>query len=129
MNKKIYIIEDDPISQVVLKTLLTKDGFESKTFSDFHQAMKELETDNSHHELPLAIFSDFMLPQGDGLDFLNQLRKKFSSEELPFYFVTGVQKEMIEPFVEKYEYTEILTKPLRADTFHKITEKLHKETG
>ncbi len=129
MNKKIYIIEDDPISQVLLKTLLTNDGFESKTFSDFHQAMKELETDNSHKELPLAIFSDFMLPQGDGLDFLNQLRKKFSSEQLPFYFVTGVQKEMIEPFVEKYDYTEILTKPLRADTFHKITEKLHKETG
>ena len=73
MNKKIYSIEDDPISQVLLKTLLTNDGFESKTFSDFHQAMKELETDNSHKELPLAIFSDFMLPQGDGLDFLNQL--------------------------------------------------------
>lgn len=129
MNKKIYIIEDDPISQIVLKTLLNNDGFESKTFADFHQALKELEVDNSHNELPLAIFSDFMLPQGDGLDFLNQLRKKYSSEALPFYFVTGVQKEMIEPFVEKYDYTDILNKPLQAEAFHKVVEKLHKEVG
>lgn len=129
MNKKIYIIEDDPMTQMLMKTLLTKDGFESKTFEDFHQALKELEVDDSHNELPLAIFSDFMLPQGDGLDFLNQLRKKYTSESLPFYFVTGVQKEMIEPFVEKYDYSDILAKPLQAETLHKVVEKLYKEAG
>lgn len=129
MGKRVYVIEDDPISLMLLKTLIKNDGFESKTFSDFHQAMKELDTDKSHQELPIAIFSDFMLPQGDGLDFLHQLREKFTSDEIPFYFVTGVQKEIIEPFVEKHDYNEILMKPVERETFHRIMEKLHKEVG
>lgn len=127
MGRKIYVIEDDPISLTLLNTLIKNDGFEAKTFSDFHQAMKELDTDNSQKELPVAIFSDFMLPQGDGLDFLNQLREKFSAEEIPFYFVTGVQKEVIEPFVEKHNYSEILMKPIERETIHRIMEKLQRE--
>ena len=123
MSRLVYIIEDDPMTQVLLKTMLIQSGIEVMIFSDYQSALSEIEI-ASESKFPIAVFSDFMLPNGDGLDFLNQLREKFSSDQLPFYFITGVQKEMIEPFVDKYEYREIINKPIESEKFQKIVNTL-----
>ena len=73
MGKLVYIIEDDPMTQMLLKTMLNQAGIESKIFSDFHTAIEEIDKDKKNQNFPVAIFSDFMMPQGDGLDFLHQL--------------------------------------------------------
>lgn len=124
MGKLVYIIEDDPMTQMLLKTMLNQASIESKIFSDFHTAIEEIDKDKKNQNFPVAIFSDFMMPQGDGLDFLHQLREKYTTEQLPFYFITGVQKELIEPFVEKFEYNEILNKPIQSEQIRKIVNSL-----
>ncbi|MCK6596065.1 MAG: response regulator [Bacteriovoracaceae bacterium] len=126
MKKAIYVIEDDPISQIMIKTLLNQAGVEGSIFENYQSALNKIREDKMINTLPLAIFSDFMLPDGDGLDFLNQLRQLIPSEKLPFYFITGVQKEMIEPFVEKHQYSAIISKPLHKDELNVIIASLTK---
>lgn len=124
MKNKIYIIDDDPVIQTVLHAILVQISIEPKIYDNYQQALVDIKTDLASRNLPIAIFSDFMLPEGDGLDFLRNLRGFFSNDIIPFYFITGVQREMIESFVERNEYSEILIKPIHLETFKAIINKL-----
>ena len=70
--KPIWIIEDDKSIRWVFEKALARTDLEFKTFSSVPEAMAALTK-----EEPQVIVSDIRMPNGSGLDFLQDINKSF----------------------------------------------------
>jgi DNA-binding response OmpR family regulator len=75
MNRRIYILEDDPDIGLILQYFLSEEGFDVKLFSSVDECQNALDTN-----LPDLCLFDIMLPDGDGITICNNLKKGESSE-------------------------------------------------
>ena len=74
----IYIVEDDINIREIESFALQNSGYDIKDFSnakDFYQAVKERKPD--------LILLDIMLPDEDGMEILQKLRKNSETKRLP----------------------------------------------
>lgn len=71
-QKRIYIIDDDPIYQLVTKRLIEKTNLfsETKAFVNGNEALHYFENTG---DLPDVILLDIEMPGMDGWDFLDEL--------------------------------------------------------
>ena len=81
-NQSILIVEDDITYGMMLKTWLTKKGFQVASVSSISRAQKHLEAE--HTDL---ILSDMRLPDHDGIDLLLWLSERRLS--IPLIIMTG----------------------------------------
>ena len=69
--KSILIVEDDITYSMILKTWLTKKGFQVQSASSIARAQKMVESDAID-----LILSDLRLPDRDGIDLLKWMREQ-----------------------------------------------------
>lgn len=98
MMLKILVVEDDHVQNDVLRNFLKKESFEVLSAYTLSEA-KEM-FDQSIHLMIL----DVMLPDGNGLDFLEEVRKDSS---VPVIVLTALNDE----------YTQLNTFELKADEY------------
>ena len=80
----IYLLEDDPNIQKLVIYTLNSQSMEAQGFdrpSDFWAAMDS--------RLPDLLLLDIMLPEEDGMQILNRLRKNPVTEKLPVIMLTA----------------------------------------
>ena len=85
----IYIGEDDQNIREIASFALKNSGYQIQDFSnakDFHRAVKEKRPD-------LALL-DIMLPDEDGMEILQKLRKNPETKRLPIIMVTAKSTEL-----------------------------------
>lgn len=85
----IYIVEDDQNIREIESFALKNSGYQIKDFSnarDFYRALKEKRPD-------LALL-DIMLPDEDGMEILQKLRKNQETKRLPVIMVTAKTTEL-----------------------------------
>lgn len=85
----IYIVEDDKNIREIESFALKNSGYQIKDFSnarDFYRALKEKKPD-------LALL-DIMLPDEDGMEILQKLRKNQETKRLPVIMVTAKTTEL-----------------------------------
>ncbi len=85
----IYIVEDDQNIREIESFALKNSGYQIRDFSnakDFYRAMNERKPD-------LAIL-DIMLPDEDGMEILQKLRKNPETKRLPIMMVTAKTTEL-----------------------------------
>lgn len=101
---KILVADDDRIQLSILKRKLQKHGFEVVTCKDGRAAKEELERNPVD-----LIIADYMMPNMDGMELLNALRK--DGVETPFIIITayGDIDSMMDAF--QLGVTEYLNKP------------------
>jgi DNA-binding NtrC family response regulator len=101
---KILVADDDRIHLSMLEKKLLKHGFEVVTCNDGLEAKGELERNPVD-----LIIADYMMPNMDGLELLETLRK--DGVDIPFIIITayGGIDSTIDAF--KLGATEYLTKP------------------
>ena len=118
MNPSLLIIEDDLTFSTMLKTWLTKKGFDVETAGTYAKAKKQL----SSHEFDL-ILSDLRLPDQDGLTLLSWLREK--SDHTPFIIMTSYAEIQNAVLAMKCGATDYIKKPVQPDELlKKIREAL-----
>ena len=88
-NGYLLMIEDEPIIQANNKKLLERRGFRVRQAYTLKEANEIIE-----EELPKCITLDLQMPDGDGLDFLTELRKK---SNIPVLILTsrGTHQDII----------------------------------
>ena len=85
----IYIVEDDTNIREIESFALKNSGYQIRDFSnakDFYRAVKEKKPD-------MALL-DIMLPDEDGMDILQKLRKDPETKRLPIIMVTAKATEL-----------------------------------
>jgi len=98
MALKILIVEDDCVQNDVLRNFLKKESYEVLSAYNLAQAHEMLDK-----SINLMIL-DVMLPDGNGLDFLNEVRK---DNNVPVIVLTALDDE----------YTQLTTFELKADEY------------
>ena len=85
----IYIVEDDKNIREIESFALRNSGYQIRDFScgkDFYQAVQEKKPD--------LVILDIMLPDEDGMEILQKLRKNPETKRLPIMMVTAKTTEL-----------------------------------
>lgn len=85
---KIMIIEDDPVIQTELQTLLWGNGYVTTAVKNFSSTLETVQTENPH-----LILLDIKLPGDNGFQICSRIRT-FSN--VPIVFVTSCDTDMDE---------------------------------
>ncbi len=110
MQKKILVVEDNPDALEMLSFILTGEGFSVITAEDGLQALDLVKT----HQ-PDLIVTDVNLPNFDGIELINRLRKEFHSSTLPIVVLSAVGSEILSDAVNAGA-NGVIQKPMQIDS-------------
>lgn len=122
--KRVCIIDDDPIYQMLAKRLISLNQY-SDVILDFRDgneaylALKQMHEQGE--EMPDVIFLDINMPIWDGWDFLDEIIKLKLQHKFEIYMVSSstsphdIEKAESYPFVKRF-----LTKPLQISDLNSI---------
>ena len=115
----IVVAEDSPPNRKILVHLLEKLGYEVESCEDGKQAWEKLE--NGELENVVAVLSDIMMPNMDGLQLLKNVRSKEGLKGLPFVLITAVSDREYIMQAKEHKVNGYILKPV---TFQRVTSKL-----
>jgi sigma-B regulation protein RsbU (phosphoserine phosphatase) len=84
-NKKILLVEDNPLFLKVMEKAFRNFGFEFAMAGSAEEAMTALKGKAN----PDIILSDYELPEMNGMEFRRALMENPSFKDIPFVFLTG----------------------------------------
>ncbi|MDO4433304.1 MAG: response regulator [Alysiella sp.] len=87
-DTQILIVEDETAIQILLQFQLQQAGFIVKTANNLAQACRDVD-----EKLPDLLLLDWMLPDGNGTDWVMQLRTHSRTRELPIILLTSRSEE------------------------------------
>jgi|APLak6261680187_1056133.scaffolds.fasta_scaffold02253_3 two-component system nitrogen regulation response regulator GlnG len=119
--KPIWIIDDDKSIRWVFEKALARTDLEFKTFSSIVEALNELE-----REQPQVVVSDIRMPNGSGLDFLTEIKRKYP--DIPVIIMTAYSD--LESAVAAFQggAFEYLAKPFDVDQAIDIIKRAVEES-
>ena len=86
---KLLIVDDDPVSGKMLEMQLEKKGLEITRLTDGNTCLQVLSEKNEFD----LILLDIMLPEINGIEVLEEIRKNKNASELPVIMVTTAKSE------------------------------------
>lgn len=104
----ILIVEDDITYGMMLKTWLSKKGFQVTSVSSVARARKHIESGGTD-----LILSDLRLPDRDGIDLLKWLREM--GKTIPFIMMTGYADIQSAVQAMKLGASDYVSKPVNPD--------------
>lgn len=119
----ILIVEDDITFGMMLKTWLSKKGFEVSSVSNIARARKHVESKKTD-----LILSDLRLPDHDGIDFLKWINDRGMS--VPLIIMTGYADIQSAVQAMKLGARDYIAKPVNPEELlKKISEALQTESN
>ena len=115
-EKKILVIDDDPIMLDILKTFLRSQGFGVETALDGVEGLSRVE-----NYRPNLILLDVMMPKMDGYTFIRELRKNEKFRDMPVVVLTG--REMMREMFMQEGVLDYVMKPFQAEELLAIISK------
>lgn len=124
MFKHAAVIDDDPISILVCKTLLKKVNF-AQEISRFENAETALTFFESNPDnIPEFIFLDVVMPEINGWQFLQIFKKSNSSNNCKVVMLTASLDESDILKAKNFpEVIEIISKPINKEFIESLIEK------
>lgn len=126
--KEIWVIEDDPITSMLLRKLIERGQFAQSTVA-FHNGKLPIQQMRKRREdgdaFPDLIMLDINMPVMDGWEFLDHIVSEFNDLGLPIVIMTSsidtndVKKSKNYCCVKGYYY-----KPVTMDNFNKIISEI-----
>jgi two-component system nitrogen regulation response regulator GlnG len=119
--KPIWIIDDDKSIRWVFEKALARTDLEFKTFASIADALNALA-----REQPQVVVSDIRMPNGSGLDFLSEIKRKFP--DIPVIIMTAYSD--LESAVAAFQggAFEYLAKPFDVDQAIDIIKRAVEES-
>lgn len=111
---KLLVVEDEPNLLLGIKEILDMEGYEVITAAHGRQALEIME-DFKPSALPDLILSDIMMPYLNGLDLLQEIRKRREWARIPFIFLTARGEKADVQTGRKLLVNDYLIKPFDAE--------------
>ncbi|MEC9281727.1 MAG: response regulator [Bdellovibrionota bacterium] len=119
-KKSVILAEDSPTNRTVIKHLLLKLGFSVIECETGKIAWEALQAEYEKENV-VAVISDIMMPDMDGIDFLQMVREEEKYKGLPFVLVTAVMEKEQVISAKKLGVNGYILKPV---TFQRISAKM-----
>ncbi len=105
-NNRILIVEDNIITQNMLRTTLSNAGYHVFTASNGKEAV-----DLARKKIPGLIILDIMMPEMDGGEVAEILRGNPETKDIPIIFLSSLVTEREEKVRTKKDVTSFISKP------------------
>lgn len=86
--KKILVVEDDPINQMILADFLAANGYETLTASSGPEGLERFERD-----APDLMLVDVQLPRKNGFEVVREIKSKPNGKATPVLLMSAVYNE------------------------------------
>src|SRR5690348_8258423 len=106
MNRRVLVVDDEPMLRNLLSRLLRMEGYDVLEAGDGVAALQAVET-----ESPDLVLLDVMMPARDGIDVLGDLRK---ISEVPVILVSALGEEADRVLGLKMGADDYVVKPFSA---------------
>ena len=110
MAQKILVIDDDTISQNLLRSTLSQAGYSVIIASDGDEGIKK-----TVEEMPGLIILDIMMPGMDGGEVAGVLRNDPETKKIPIIFLSSLVSEGCKRLNGKKNAITYLSKPYNRD--------------
>jgi two-component system chemotaxis response regulator CheY len=118
-DEYIVVAEDSAPNRTILVLLLKKLGF--KVFECEDGAMAWQAMEKNRDKKVIAVISDLMMPNMDGMDLLRRIRSDSQYADLPFVFVTAVSEKDSIFEAKNLRVNGYILKPV---TYKRVSSKL-----
>ncbi len=119
-KERIIVVEDSPPNRKILVHLLQKLGYVVDGYEDGQKAWEALQKHEAHKDL-VAVISDIMMPNMNGIDLLRKIRENSQFKSIPFLLVTAVSDKEYILEAKTLNVSGYILKPV---TFQRVTGKL-----
>ncbi len=116
----IIVAEDSAPNRTILCHLLKKLGYDVIEAEDGQKAWKLLKEHMSEKKI-VAVLSDIMMPNMDGIQFLKNVREDESTKAIPFVLITAVSDKEYIMQAKTLNVNGYILKPV---TFQRVLSKL-----
>ena len=106
MNKKILVIEDDPIALRLIRYTLEHEGYRVATAPNGLEGIRK-----AQEEEPDLLILDIMLPGIDGFEICHRLRAEHQTAHLPILMLSAKAQEIDKATGMKVGADDYLIKP------------------
>jgi len=115
---KILVVDDEPVSLMLLDTMLSRSNFSVSTALSAMDALEQL------NKAPFDLMIlDLLMPDMDGLTLLKQLRDDPKFEHLPIIVFTAISQNRIRQEAFQNGATTFLTKPVSSRELTRVVNK------
>lgn len=124
-QKKICIIDDDPVYKLVTKKLINKTNLFSHT-TEFSNGSEAFQYFESTHDLPEIILLDLEMPEMDGWEFLTEfckLEKKLHIDSTVYIATSSIALEDKEKAKKFNCVKDFLSKPINLEKLQIIANQ------
>lgn len=115
----VIVAEDSPPNRTILVLLLKKLGFQVIECEDGQLAWQAL--DKNRDKNVVAVVSDIMMPNMDGMELLRKTRDDGEYSSIPFVFVTAVSEKDYIFEAKNLHANGYILKPV---TFQRVAQKM-----
>ncbi len=119
VEEYVVVAEDSPPNRTILVLLLKKLGYKVLECEDGEIAWAHIQK-NSDKNI-VAVISDMMMPNMDGMELLRRVRGSEQFEKLPFVFVTAISEKDYIFEAKNLKANGYILKPV---TYNRVTQKL-----
>jgi CheY-like chemotaxis protein len=124
MSKKILLVEDNAIAQIVTAENIRELGFEVDIAASGHETLTLLKKEKA--EKYALVFMDLGLPDTDGFELTKEIRQLgLLSKEIPILALTAHEEKSYQEKAVQYGLNDFLVKPLTVKQAKKIFEKFN----
>jgi two-component system cell cycle response regulator len=118
-QKKILIIDDEPVVVALLKARIASRGFQVETAHDGASGLEKAKTWQ-----PDFILLDIVMPEMDGYETCRRFKAMKETAHIPVVLFTAAQETQIEVLAQKAGAARVVQKPFVDQVFKAITEIL-----
>lgn len=118
-GNRILVIDDSNTNLVLLESLLQKNGY---NVSSALSAMEGIE--NLKQNKPDLIFLDFLMPEIDGLQFLDILHKNKEWKNIPVVILSAISDLDIIKKSKDMGVVDYITKPISIDKIVELARSI-----
>ena len=110
-KKKALVCDDTPIMRTGVVALLSANGFDVTAVCDGAEGWKALSSGQFD-----IVFSDVEMPNMNGFELLNKVRKESNCKTIPFVLCTTLNNQAHIENGRKLGATSYIVKPMKKDT-------------
>lgn len=129
MERKVFIVDDDPIMGNLLQSQLAESGFEAEYFSNGEDALEKIFEAQPAVQHNMVIIADTLMPQTDGREMRHRLRQEPETAGIPFVFLSAKDEISEHEEALQTETDDYVYKPFKMEELLDRLEKVTKHAA